>query len=311
MNTTFLLNGGAGRIIAAIPALQMYAKHNKDDDFKVIIQGWSEIYQNHPLLHQRTFNYADRGIFDLIVKNSNIVYPEPYYNKNYYNQQNHMVDVFDQIINENYNCDNEGILKKINEPYLHVSKQEEFQIRGLISNIKQETKKDTMVVFQPYGSGIKMEEGRPFDPSYRSFDVDSALEIIKMLSEKYTVIYFGPDEFRHPGDQYSVDLSKITNKNIRFYMNLIKECDHFVGVDSVGNHIANAFMKKKTLVLGSTFAENVAYQENSIVFASNTPPVYSPLRICESSYSDEINSRCMDHPIETLEQIARSVDALL
>ena len=306
MNTTFLLNGGAGRIVAAIPALQIYAENNKDDDFKVIVQGWSEIYQNHPLLHQRTFNYADRGIFDLIVRGSDLVYPEPYFDRNYYHQDSHMVEVFNKLINQKRISPN---LLSPKEPYLHVSKQEEFQIRGLINNIKQETKKGAIVVFQPYGSGIKMEEGRPFDPSYRSFDVDSALEIIKMLSEKYTVIYFGPDEFRHPGDQYSVDLSKIANKNIRFYMNLIRECDYFVGVDSVGNHIANAFLKKNTLILGSTFAENVAYPENSIIFAANTPPVYSPLRICESSYSDEINSRCMDHPLETLERIARSVDA--
>ena len=96
MNTTFLLNGGAGRIVAAIPALQIYAENNKDDDFKVIVQGWSEIYQNHPLLHQRTFNYADRGIFDLIVRGSDLVYPEPYFDRDYYHQDSHMVEVFNK-----------------------------------------------------------------------------------------------------------------------------------------------------------------------------------------------------------------------
>ena len=40
MNTTFLLSGGAGRIIAAIPALEKYHRLNPDDDFRVVIYGW-------------------------------------------------------------------------------------------------------------------------------------------------------------------------------------------------------------------------------------------------------------------------------
>lgn len=88
---------------------------------------------------------------------------------------------------------------------------------------------------------------------------------------------------------------------------MIRECHFFIGVDSSGNHIANAFRKKNALVLGSTFYANVGYPD-SIFFSNEVGPVYSPIRICDSTYEDEINSRCMEFPEDVLENIARSPD---
>ena len=36
-NTTFVISGGAGRVVTAIPALEKYHRLNPDDDFKVLI----------------------------------------------------------------------------------------------------------------------------------------------------------------------------------------------------------------------------------------------------------------------------------
>ena len=55
MNSTFLLSGGAGRIITAIPALEKYAKNHPEDDFNVLIYGWENLYWNHPFLQSRTY----------------------------------------------------------------------------------------------------------------------------------------------------------------------------------------------------------------------------------------------------------------
>ena len=37
MNTTFVLNGGAGRVIASIPALEKFHRLNPQDDFKILV----------------------------------------------------------------------------------------------------------------------------------------------------------------------------------------------------------------------------------------------------------------------------------
>ena len=100
MNTTFLLSGGAGRIITAIPALEKFAKLNPDNDFKVMIYGWENLYWNHPLLQSKTFGVGTKGSFDHIVKNNLLLSPEPYHVNEYYNQKLSLVDAFDKEINK-------------------------------------------------------------------------------------------------------------------------------------------------------------------------------------------------------------------
>jgi len=55
-NTTFIITGGAGRVIAAVPALEKFARLNPDDDFKVLVYGWESLFWSHPLLQDRTFS---------------------------------------------------------------------------------------------------------------------------------------------------------------------------------------------------------------------------------------------------------------
>ena len=49
-NTTFVISGGAGRVVTAIPALEKYHRQNPDDDFKVLVHGWIDLFWSHPLL---------------------------------------------------------------------------------------------------------------------------------------------------------------------------------------------------------------------------------------------------------------------
>ena len=38
-----MIDGGAGRILAAIPALLKYVRNNRDDDIVVLIGGWDTL----------------------------------------------------------------------------------------------------------------------------------------------------------------------------------------------------------------------------------------------------------------------------
>ena len=75
MKTTFIITGGAGRVITAIPALEKYQRLNPKDDFKVIVHGWDCLYWSHPILQTRTFGISQKGLFDSIIRNSIIVNP--------------------------------------------------------------------------------------------------------------------------------------------------------------------------------------------------------------------------------------------
>jgi len=161
MNSVFLLSGGAGRIIAAIPALEKYHRLNPDDDFKVLIYGWENLYWNHPLLQQRTYSVGQKGIFDLLIKDNILKSPEPYHRWSYYNQHTSMAEAFDEEIN------NTNDHSDLNPPRLYCHSNEINSIRQMIKQAKQSHNKKKFVVFQPYGSGIQMVNDRPSDPSQR------------------------------------------------------------------------------------------------------------------------------------------------
>ena len=43
MNKTFIINGGAGRVISAIPALEKFHRKNPENDFKVLEIGRAHV----------------------------------------------------------------------------------------------------------------------------------------------------------------------------------------------------------------------------------------------------------------------------
>jgi hypothetical protein len=131
MNTTFIIDGGAGRLITAIPALEKYAINNPNDDFRILTAAWESLYWAHPVLQNRAFNINQKGVFDLHMKDRRVVHPEPYQVNGYYNQKKHLIECFDQIIN---NTDDHSDLDK---PNLYITTQENLAAQSLIADAKQ------------------------------------------------------------------------------------------------------------------------------------------------------------------------------
>lgn len=289
MNTTFLLSGGAGRIVTSTPALEKYARLNPEDNFKVLIYGWENLYWNHPLLQSRTFGIGQKGIFDLVIKNSRLVSPEPYHVHGYYNQQLSLAEAIDEEINK---TDDHSDLTK---PNLYVHSGELNTVKKMIDEAKAEQKKKKFIVYQPYGSGISMANNRPFDGTGRSLDVDDALKLGYLLSQDAVVLYFGPNEFVHPSDTFMLNTKNIPGADLRFYMAMISQCDYFVGVDSVGQHIARAFDKPGLIVMGSTFEVNVSYPGHFKFYRNGIKPTYNPIRIggVDCELADRANDNIM------------------
>lgn len=300
MKKTFIINGGAGRVISAIPALEKYARLNPEKDFNVVIHGWESLAWSHPLLQNRTYGIHNKGIFDHVFKDTDTVCPEPYFLHGYYNQELSMAEAFDEQINlTNDHSD-------LDKPNLYISTLEKNSAQKIIRDHKAEKKKMYSVVVQPYGSGMRVMNDRPFDTSHRSLDVDQYLTLVQELSKHAVVYFFGPPELRHPGDEFSMPLNNF-NPDLRMFMSLISQSDYFVGCDSVGQHMARAFDKPGTVFMGSTFDKNVTYPDHfDIIRKPDHEPVYNPIRFggIDSDLIDRLNDGIMMYdPIHFKEAI--------
>lgn len=292
MNTTFIINGGAGRVIAAIPALEKFHRLNPNNDFRVIVHGWQDLYWSHPVLQDRTIGIHQKNVFEEYVRNNELVCPEPYYLHDYYNQKISLAEAFDREINQTTDH------KDIGKPNLYLSSYEKTSIIRIIEEFKQIHKKNKVVVFQPYGSGMNVVNGIAFDNTHRSLSYQNYLEIGKFLNDKdCLVFFFGSKELKHPLDNFSPDLDKF-NPDLRMYMALINECDYFIGCDSVGQHMARAFNKPGSVFMGSTFEKNVSYPNYFRFFRrENFQPKYSPIRLggVDSDFADRLNDGIMNY----------------
>lgn len=302
MNTTFIIDGGAGRLITAIPALEKYAMNNPNDDFRILTAAWESLYWAHPILQNRTFNINQKGVFDLHMKDRRVVHPEPYQLYEYYNQKKHLIECFDQIIN------NTNDHSDLDKPNLYITSEEHFAAQTLIAEAKQKKVKKRAIVFQPYGSGMKMGNGKPTDDSYRSLDVDFALKMIYNLSKDNVVIFFGEKDYYHPGDSLSVQFFD-KGADLRMYMSLIANCDYFIGVDSVGQHMARAFNKPGTVILGSTFEENISYKDHFNIYRNKFVPTYVPIRLSniDCDFANQLNYNAMNFNEEDIQGILETI----
>jgi len=301
-NTVFLLSGGAGRIISAIPALEKYHRLNPQDDFKVLIYGWESLYWGHPILQERTFSVEQKGIFDLIIKSHNMFQPEPYHRWSYYNQEKSMAEAFDEEIN------NTNDHSDLTPPKLYLHTNEVMIAKETIAMVKKEHKKDKIVVIQPYGASANINENKVFsDQTQRSMYQEDYLKLIDELPEKFGCFYFGVPQLLSEKDQKSVIPSGL---DLRGWMAIINECDYFVGVDSVGQHMARAFDKPGLVIMGSTFEKNVSYPEYFDFYRNGeVRTVYSPIRIggTDGQLADRLNDKVMKFSDSQIKEIAKKI----
>ena len=83
----FFLNGGMGRIICAIPALEKYYNESNDKDFIIVIEGIQNILDGHPTLDSKTFDYGHKNLFHTKLVKMDVISLEPYRVWEYYNQK--------------------------------------------------------------------------------------------------------------------------------------------------------------------------------------------------------------------------------
>lgn len=287
MKKTLIIDGGLGRNVAAIPALEEFVKRNPDS--YIITSYWTGIFWGNKLLTDRIFDSGTKGLFDKI-KDTKIIKPEPYYNTDFLNGRISMMEAFNREIN------GDGV--EIKKPKLHLTK---FELNSAKSKINNEVK---TIVFQPFGSTAQYQYGDIVDETLRSLNIKNTFSILERLEwEQYQVILF---------DTKNVDFGRRTHLNDLGYRQaaaVIANCDYFIGVDSCGQHIAYALDKPGTTFFGGSNSTNFGYADWFKIVEKNIEKKPQTYRLCETDVwlNNIHNDGILEFDSETIDNICEDI----
>ena len=298
----YFINGGAGRVISSIPAFEKLAE--KEQDFVIVCEGGMDFYKGHPTLHNKAYDNWHKGLFQEHLKHRDIVSPEPYRVWEYYNQKCNLSQAFDIIIN------NEGV-RDLHKPTLKLSQMEMVNGYNIVQEVRAKTGFEKAVVVQPFGRGVQNMGEMTIDPTARSMNLVNAINIINELKKEYAVILMSEFPIALEGKdsgKFPVAMPQIPD--LRVWASIIDCADHFLGVDSVGQHIARALGKTATVVTGATFPENISYPgltDFDIIDIGKDKRVYDPIRISMEDEVQRANDEVMEMNKEQEQLILQSV----
>lgn len=300
-STAFFINGGAGRVITSIPAFEAYEKENPNDDFIIVCEAGTDFYKGHPTLHKRAYDTWHKGLFESFIKERNCVSPEPYRVWEYYNQECSLAQAFDIEIN------NKG-LRDVIIPSVYLNKIEKAQGENVIKEVKETTGKDKVIVIQPFG---RTTEEDLIDVTSRSFRAEDMLDIANELKKDFAVILMSEIQLNMKNTKDdNIPIAQPQIPDIRVWAGVINAADHFLGCDSVGQHIAKALDTQSTVVIGSTYPINTSYVDDksvTIFDIGKDMRVYSPIRITNEEEPDRVNDKCMDLSKSQTKDIVESI----
>lgn len=299
----FFINGGAGRVICSIPAFELYAAENPEDDFVIVCEGGTDFFKGHPTLHDRVYDHWHKGLFDQFIKDRDCVSPEPYRIWEYYNQKCSLAQAFDLEIN------NQG-LRELPAPKLILNKMEMVNGAGIVEEVKSVSGFDKALVVQPFGRSVDNVGGFIVDPTSRSFQLNNIVEIINILKKEYAVIIMSelPVDLADPNSQNPVAQPQIPD--MRIWAGVINAADHFLGCDSLGQHIVKSLGKTATVVCGSTFPINISYpgdKDFDIIDVGEGRRIYSPIRLTMDEQRDRANDEVMEMNKSQIDAVLSSV----
>lgn len=303
MKKIFWIDGGAGRAIAAIPALIKFGRLNPDVDWAVMVAAWDFLYWGIPELQDRTYGIDTKGVFDNVIKNADqIITPEPYRCPAYFRQEISLVEGFDREINNTKDHSDLGI------PVLKFNQQEVMVAKNTLEDLKAAQKKQKTVIFQPFGRGAKIDNRQGvFDEESRSLSQKDYLYLVKKIAMRYNTIFFGEPDFQLKQDTVS---QKYTC-DLRQWGALVQEADYFIGCDSVGQHMARAVGTPGTVIFGSTFPINTSYPDYFKIIETQQSRKYTPIRIAglDATLSNRLNEGTINFTTKELDDMFNAIVA--
>lgn len=300
----FFINGGAGRVLCAIPALEHYANLN-NGDIVIVAEAWAELFLTSKILRDKTYQLSNKDLFN-IIKDREVISPEPYRLNAYFNQKANMIQAFDMLINYDVPPENVPDTKKVE---IDIGKADQIFGYNLVDEVKRLFKKDKVIVFQPFGSGIKQEGSFVYDETGRSFEPNDVVKIVNELSKHYAIILFSNIN-PYADTTLPVVVPNPNSVNLLQWSGVINAADYFLGCDSIGQHYANALNKPSTIVIGATYPENISYLDNKkfkIIDLGKDKRKYSAIRVTTDFAVERNNESLMVLDDETFKTIIKGV----
>lgn len=285
MHVTINIDGGLGRVICAVPAIENFAKNN--NDFSVITP-WSDVFANHPTL-KNVYHSDTKDLWENIISKGAYLHPEPYQRREYYTQKAHLIDAFNLEIN---NAHVQGM------PHIYLSAQEKTWAENFARSVKNATRKRKLIAFQPYGATFKSGSNDETDRSFSQANTIYIANRFMTLHADAALVNCTTMPFVHP----NVFQQTFTTRQL---FAVVSVCDAIFSIDSVVSHIGAAFDKKGVLILGGTHKENVGYENFKTFTREGYPKAYLPIRLGCQMISK--NQGAMDFSQQQLDDMIRSV----
>lgn len=297
MDKAIFVNGGAGRVLCAIPVLEKYCTEHPNTI--VVSEAWGELFLTSKVLRDKSYMPHTKGLFEDKLKDRKIVTLEPYRVNEYYNQKCNLSQAFDIELNE---------LQEVPAALpmtIDLSKQTQVNGYNYVEGIKRQTGKDKVVLFQPFGSTAHVDGRFIIDSSGRSFELKDVLRTLEELNKFAAVIMMS--SFPIPSDK-DLQVHMPGDIDLIGWAGITNAVDYVLACDSVAQHFANAINKPTTVVIGATFPENISHPDNpkfKIIDLGKDRRKYSPLRILQEMAYDLNNEDLM---IMTDDQFTSMID---
>tara|TARA_B100001996_G_scaffold105063_1_gene79003 strand:- start:1317 stop:2570 length:1254 start_codon:yes stop_codon:yes gene_type:complete len=299
----FFVNGGAGRVISSIPAFEKYAENN--DDFIIVCEGGTDFFKGHPTLDGKVYDHWHKNLFQEHIIQRDCVSPEPYRVWHYYNQKCNLAQAYDIEINSLEEP------RELPAPRIELNKMEIIQGYNVVQEVKAVSGKDKVIVIQPFGRSVQQMGEFIADSTARSMPLVATVDIINQLKKDYAIIVMSEYHFpvEENEDKSKNKIARPQIQDMRVWAAVIDVADHFIGCDSMGQHIARALDKTATVVVGSTYPENISYpghKDFDILDVGNGRREYSPIRITLDDRVDRFNDQAMELDKNQVKEIVES-----
>ena len=139
----------------------------------------------------------------------------------------------------------------------------------------------------------------------------NTVDIINDLKKDYSVVIMSEVHFplEENEEQAKHKVARPQIEDIRVWSGVIDGADHFIGCDSVGQHIAKSLKKTATVVVGSTFPVNISYPEFKdfdIIDVGEGRRKYDPIRISMDDERTRYNDQACEMSKEQVRQVIAS-----
>jgi len=288
MRAAIQIDGGIGRTICALPALERMAKEQE----LIIIAGHPEVFHNNPNFY-KVYSLNREYIFDDVIQHCEFLNPEPYWDYHFYQKQRHIITSFNCILNKE-----EPI--ELPRPVIYLTDAEKQEASDYIKNIRTQIGNRKIIGFQPFGASFQPLTGK--DDSHRSLPPNVVDSILNQLNDVGCFINFTMHPIKHPSMCYD-------HFPLRKLFALAPHCDYLITVDSFLPHLGFCFGIPGTEFFGGTEIVNFGYPEHyHTVSRPGYPKTYFAFRM--AGFVDK-NQGAMNFTEEELTPILEEIRARL